>query len=251
MNKFKKIARFILYPLLGIVAILAVFLWMIHEPLPEGKGGEQAERLAEKMLESVHAEAWDSTRVLSWNFTDRQRYLWDKKRNLAEIKWGNNRVLMMLDEQSGRVWVGSDEVQGERKEKLLKKAWSHWCNDSFWFNPVVKCFDPGTSRKIVEMDDGSEGLLVTYESGGVTPGDSYLWILDENGLPKSWKLWVSVIPVGGLSFSWNEWKELSTGALVSTLHQSKLINLEIKDVKGSMSFEEHGLEGDPFQPLIK
>jgi hypothetical protein len=29
------------------------------------------------------------------------------------------------------------------------------------------------------MQDEKEALMVTYTSGGSTPGDSYVWILDE------------------------------------------------------------------------
>lgn len=249
MQKVKKIGKILLVSLAILAGLLAVAFFLFHEPLPKGEAGEPAERLARKMLKAVNETAWDSTRVLSWTFAGRHSYLWDKDRNRAQIRWGDKRVLMDLDDQSGRAWTDGRELSGEEKTKTLEKAWAFWCNDAFWFNPVVKCYDPGTTRKLVRLEKGEEALLVTYTSGGVTPGDSYLWILDDEGLPKSWKLWVSIIPIGGLEFSWEGWRELSTGVLVSTLHKSKFINLEITDVKGSMSFREHGLAEDPFSLL--
>ena len=99
------------------------------------------------------------------------------------------------------------------------------------------------------MPDGTEGLMVSYSSGGVTPGDAYLWILDENNLPKSWKMWVSIIPVGGMEFSWDQWTTLTTGAKVATLHESSFLNLDISDLKGAVNQEDLGLDEDPFRAL--
>ncbi|MEZ4952350.1 MAG: hypothetical protein R2825_02080 [Saprospiraceae bacterium] len=35
-----------------------------------------------------------------------------------------------------------------------------------------------------------------YKTGGVTPSDSYVWLLDENGQPTAWKMWVSITSIG-------------------------------------------------------
>ena len=40
------------------------------------------------------------------------------------------------------------------------------------------------------MIDGQETLHVKYSVGGSTPGDSYRWIIDENYLPTSYKMYV-------------------------------------------------------------
>jgi hypothetical protein len=49
------------------------------------------------------------------------------------------------------------------------------------------------------MQDNQEALMITYASGGSTPGDSYVWFVDQNYMPKAWRMWVSIIPV---------WKQL-------------------------------------------
>jgi hypothetical protein len=46
------------------------------------------------------------------------------------------------------------------------------------------------------MQDNQEALMITYASGGSTPGDSYVWFVDQNYMPKAWRMWVSIIPVG-------------------------------------------------------
>jgi hypothetical protein len=56
------------------------------------------------------------------------------------------------------------------------------------------------------MQDNQEALLITYASGGSTPGDSYMWFVDQNYRPKAWRMWVSIIPVGGLETTWEKLK---------------------------------------------
>jgi hypothetical protein len=235
--------------LIGILLVCyAVIYFMFNEPLPKGEKGPKADALAHKMLKAVDKSAWDSTHIIQWTFTGIHNYLWDKKRNLVEITWGENRVLLNPDQINGKAWMGIDELSGSKADKMIQKAWTYWCNDSFWFNAVVKCFDPGTSRSIVKMEDGSDALMISYESGGVTPGDSYLWILDENGLPKSWKMWVKILPIGGVEFAWENWKTLATGTKVASIRRSKIINLELEmtNIKSATSLKAFGLNEDPF-----
>ncbi len=248
--KRKNIRNWLLGLVLVTVFLLGGAFLIVNEPLPEGKEGPKAEALAKKMLEAINKPAWDSLNWLQWSFAGRQDYVWDKSRNYAQIEWENTRVLMNLNKKSGIVWQNNQMLSGTEKDQIIEKAWGHWCNDSFWFNAPIKCYDPGTVRKFVELDDGREGLLITYETGGVTPGDSYLWLLDEKGLPVSWKMWVSIIPVGGAEFTWENWVELPGGALVAGLHKSKMINLEIPNIKGGYKFGELGLEKDPFAELL-
>ena len=108
--------------------------------------------------------------------------------------------------------------------------------------------DPGVNRSIVEAENGSRALKLEYSSGGVTPGDIYVWLLDDNYMPKSYKMWVSIIPVGGLEFTWEDWIELPGGALIATKHQSKGLTLELTNIKGAYDYQALNLE-DPFSEL--
>jgi hypothetical protein len=115
--------------------------------------------------------------------------------------------------------------------KLIKKAWEIWVNDAFWLNPVSKIYDPGTSRSLVPTAEGNFGLLVEYSSGGSTPGDVYLWEVDSTGLPYKWRMWVSIIPMGGMEATWENWIETDTGVKISTLHKMSGMELKLTDVK--------------------
>ena len=247
MKKFLKWSLIVLFLL---ILFVIGFGWSIHEPRPDSNPGAEADALARKMLQAVHKQKWDSTRYVYWNFANRNEYLWDKQRNYVRIKSGTSVVLLHTKSLEALAFDSGDRVRDKTEINDLKEsAWANFCNDSFWFNAPVKAFDPGTSRSIVELEDGRKGLMVAYESGGVTPGDAYVWLLDENGLPKSWKMWVSIIPIGGLEFTWENWTEIGEGAKISQLHKNALISIPVTDIKGGIDHKMLGYPNDPFQEL--
>ena len=241
--------------LLGIIAVLFlglfIFFQLSSESKPTGTTGPAADALANKVLAAINKPAWDTTGVIQWTFRGAHDFLWDKKRNLVKVNWGDTEALVTLDETTGKAWKNGVEVTGDEGDKLVKAAWGHFCNDSFWLNAPAKVFDPGTERSIVDMPDGSKGLMVTYKSGGVTPGDAYLWNLDANGMPTSYKMWVSipVIP-GGLAFTWEDWTTLPTGAKIATNHASKVLGIDITNLKAATDLTSFGLSTDPFKPIL-
>lgn len=238
---------------IGILLIFALgagAFWSVNESLPPGESGAAADSLAYRMMAAVNQEAWAQTEAIRWNFGNRRKLLWDRKRHFAEISWDGNVVLVNNNDLSGI--VKQRNVENKQSDSLLiRKAWEIWVNDSFWLNPVSKAFDPGTIRKLVKTSKGETALLITYQSGGATPGDSYLWLLDENGLPKAWKLWVSIVPFGGFRFSWEEWITLSTGVKISTLHHSRLYDLRLSEIEAATSLAALSGNTDPFAELEK
>ncbi len=248
MRIFKILAAVLL---VGLVVVIGAAYFM-SEPRPEGQPAPEADELARKMERAVNKEAWDRTGAVRWSFFGEHHYVWDRKRGLVEVRWGDTRVLLRTADKTGRVWTNDEEVTGDDAQSALETAYRFWINDSFWLNPVAKLFDPGVKREIVTEDDGEKGLLVSYTSGGVTPGDAYLWYVDENGLPVRWRMWVSIIPVGGVSMTWTSWTELSTGALISTEHEGgrKMITF-ITNLEGAEDLEALGVSPDLFDPLFQ
>lgn len=236
--------------ILGILAVV-LLVYSMNEPRPEGRPGPEADALARSMEAAVNKEAWDRTGAVRWSFFEQHHYVWDRERGLVELRWGDSRALFRTADQSGRVWSEGVEQSEEDATEALRTAYAYWINDSFWLNPVAKLFDEGVERSLVELEDGRDALLVSYTSGGVTPGDAFLWIPGPDGMPAAWRMWAQVIPVGGIEVTWEGWKELSTGAKVSTEHEGwgRLMTF-ITDVEGAENLEALGVDPELFEPLF-
>ena len=245
MRWLRRLMLLLILLVLGVV----IFGLVIHEPRPTAtpETSEDGDALARKMQAAVNLDAWKALEAIRWDFAGRHQLLWDKRRNYVRVRWDDIEVLRPLDRAEGVVTAGGKAPDAEKKAELLKAAYAHWANDAFWLNPVAKLFDEGVTRSRVSSVEDGPGLLVEYASGGVTPGDAYLWLLDDAGRPKAWRMWVSNIPVGGLKATWEGWIEVG-GAQISTAHALGPITLRLEDVRGgALSAIEPG--PDPFAAL--
>jgi hypothetical protein len=237
--------------IIGSLLLLGIGGGLIaHDPRPHGEAGPTADELARRVEAAVHREAWEDTLALRWTFAGRHRHLWDRARRLHRLEQDTLVTLLRLDDQSGRSWLDGEELQGEELSEALSNAYAAFINDSFWLNPLVKLFDPGVQRMVVREAGAADALLVSFTAGGRTPGDAYLWELGADGTPARWRMWVSIIPIGGVACSWGGWAELETGARVSTLHECGPFTLRLEDVAGSRSLQEMA-GSDPFAPLFE
>ncbi|WP_370089363.1 hypothetical protein [Ekhidna sp.] len=200
-----------------IIGILAYLF--IDESVPDGTQGQEAEALADEMLSALNKQGYDSIAVIEFTYPGGHSYVWDRVSNQVTVEWDNNEVFLDLNQSP------------EDYSTLQYEAYEYFLNDSFWLVAPFKVRDEGVMRSTVKVNEG-RGLLVTYTSGGVTPGDSYLWIIDEKGFPKAWKLWTSNVPIGGLKIGWGGWTE-KEGVWFSLFHPSWVVDLEIKNLKVS------------------
>lgn len=227
----KKVFRIASLIFLGLILILFIFYLVKNEKLPEGTSGPEADEMAMKMMESLNYEAWENTHFISWTFKGIHTYEWDRTANLVTVKWDDHEVI--LDPANKNGIIQDKKVYGEvERQELINTSLDYFNNDSFWLCAPFKAFDPGTERSIVTLKDGRKGLMVTYTSGGSTPGDSYVWILNENHIPTSVKMWVSILPLGGMEFTWENYKQLESGALIALDHIAfGGLNIELSDVE--------------------
>lgn len=247
-TKLKRVFKFLKVTgitLLAIGAILITAKLVLDKPIPEGEEGPKAEALAQKMLLAINDSAWQKVEALKWNFDNRHKLLWDKQRHLAKVEWDNYTAFIDCETQHGYVLDGEKRVDESDAKELLEQAYFLWANDSYWLNPVSKIYDNGVTRKYVETEDGNGALLVTYSSGGVTPGDSYLWYVDENGLPYKWEMWVKIVPINGLETTWEEWKQFADGPRISTKHKLGPATTQILDIEMVYNSNEWFFD-DPF-----
>lgn len=249
MKILKKLLKGLLFTILVLLVLVGGFSLYLHESRPEGVSGAEAEALADKMLEAVHSEKWEQLGAIEWDFPRGHHYVWDRKRHFVEVNWGNRRALLAPDEGTAMTYADGQLLSGDEAEEAKKKAYQLFWNDSFWLAAFTKVKDPGTTRELVDLEDEGKALLVTFGSGGLTPGDAYMWKLDDSGRPRSWQMWVDIIPVGGLEFVYEDWSELPGGALVARTHNGMLFDVDLKGIKGGGSVVELGHPADLFSPL--
>lgn len=251
VNRVGKRRRWLVLVALVVLGAVGALFFFFDEPLPAGEPGPRADALARRLAAAVNTDAWERTGAVRWTFAGRHQHLWDRQRHLARVRWDNIEVLVDLDSRRGLAYRDGVRLKPGEAVEVVETAWSYWVNDAFWLNPLAKLFDAGTTRQWVPQADGSAALLVTYASGGATPGDSYLWLPDAQGRPRAWQMWVSILPVGGIETSWEGWVRLATGAHISTRHRIAFFTLEIGDVVGATTLADLALGPDPFAPLLQ
>lgn len=246
-----KILKWLGFTVLGMLVIILIIGVSLHKALPKGETGPAADQIAQDMLTALNEKAWDNTQYIAWTFRDVNHYFWDKTNNQVEVRWDDIQVLIDTKSLTGKVFQAETLLSGAEKETYFQKAWASFCNDSFWLCAPFKVFDEGTSRSLVTREqEKDKAFIVTYESGGVTPGDSYLWTLDEKNIPVSCEMWVSIFPVGGMMSTWSDWQTLSTGARIAG--QRKIYGkaeVPITDLKAGQTLEQMDKATSPFSDL--
>lgn len=217
------------------------FLYVKYDQnLPTGIQGEAADQLATRMLDALNYEAYKATDYIEFTFKKRHHFKWNKAENTCQVYWKNIRVdLDILDHDNSEVFISEELYNGDDAREYIHKAKDLFNNDSFWLVAPYKVFDPGVERRLVKTEDRKDALLVTYTSGGSTPGDSYLWHFDENGKPTSYQMWVDILPIEGLEASWNDWITTETGVQLPSFHNLLFMGLEVDDIKTSTEEKEN------------
>ena len=236
-SKTKRILKIIggaiIFFTLPSLLFFAFLYFKYNEDLPTGTQGPEADLLATQMLDALNEAAYLNTDYLEWTFKGRHHYKWYKTEQSCEVSWDDITVILDFENrENSKVFAGKQEYNGVEKSAYIDKAEAYFNNDSFWLVAPYKVFDPGTERRLVTTDDNKKALLVTYTSGGTTPGDSYLWHFDDTGKPKSYQMWVDILPIEGLEATWDNWITTESGALLPTSHKLLVLDLDMGEVKG-------------------
>ena len=236
-SKLKKtlkiIGGIIIFFTLPTLLLFGFMYLKYNEDLPTGQQGKAADQLATKMLTALNEEAYLDTDYLEWTFKNRHHYKWYKSDNNCEVSWDQITVILDLkNRDNSKVFVAKQDYNGIEKNDYITKAEGYFNNDSFWLVAPYKVFDTGVERRIVTTENNKNSLLVTYTSGGSTPGDSYLWHLSADGKPKSFQMWVDILPIKGLEATWENWLTTESGAQLPTFHKFLFLGIEMDDVKG-------------------
>jgi hypothetical protein len=193
---------------------------------------EKADELAHKVLKAIKHEKYKKTRFIAWSFGGKRHFKWDKEKHNVDVFWDIIRVnLDLKNKENSSVFI-NNKLQEKADSTIINKAWNIFNNDSFWLVAPHKLFENGVLRSIQKVD-GKDALLVKYTTGGSTPGDSYLWTLDSNYIPKSYKMYVPSMKMNGIAATWEDWITTESGTLLPTNHKfSSGRYLSIETVKG-------------------
>lgn len=219
----KKIAKFFGVLIVLLLVFGFAFYLVKNEKLPQGTLGKEADALAIKMFNAINHEAFENTEYLEWSFRNKHHYQWHKNKGFVFVSWDENKVKLYPNSVEKSTLLKGDK---SKTDKLIKTALDYFNNDSFWLIAPYKIFDKGTERRLVTYEN-KDALLITYTTGGSTPGDSYLWILDSNYLPIAFKMWTKIIPIGGVAATWDDTLVSESGILIPKSHQLSLFNLQI------------------------
>ena len=143
----------------------------LDEPRPVGVPGPEAEALARRVEQATRLDAWERTGAIAFDFGG-HRYLWDRRRELVEVRFDD--LVVKLPLRGGRAVIlrrGRPVTRQAERVEARERAVRYFVNDSFWLNPLAKLREPGVVLSAA-THRGRRGLLVSYTSGGITPGDA-------------------------------------------------------------------------------
>jgi hypothetical protein len=216
---------------------------VFSEEIPQATHHQKAEKLIDHMWHVLDADAWFTAEAVQWTFRDKHHYVWHKGYGRVRLIFDEYRIYFTPHTATGIAFENDQLVSSTLQQELIDKAIQDFNNDSFWLLAPFKARDQGTIRSYIpkvkdESGQNTEGVLIHYQSGGSTPGDRYLWTFDAEGKPKSWQLWVQIIPVKGVKFTWQDWQRTDSGARISLLHKSSLIDVQLKHVRVVKRYQE-------------
>jgi hypothetical protein len=233
-----------IWVIIGVLVIALGARFAFGKPRPEGVVGPDAEALADRVAAAVDLDAWARTGAVQWTLFG-HRYLWDRKRNLVRYEDGRGVVLTEGWRPMGRAFRDGEEVGGEWKDRRVRHAYASFVNDAFWAFGPTKIRDEGT---VLSVDDGA--LLVTYPTGGVTPGDAYRWEIGPDGLPVAFRIWAGVLPIPGLRVEWADWTLLDTGVRVARTRAAGPFRFGVDELGAAADLSVLAPDADPFAPMF-
>ena len=230
----KTILKWILRGLLAVVALLVIVFFVLKfslaEDIPTGTPGVPADELALKVLDAIEHDKFLEAELISWTFRGTNKYNWYPQQGMVEVRWDNKLVKLDLESNDKSTAFENGSVLNEQDtQETVAYALKNFNNDSFWMVAPHKIMDPGTEREIIR-EDAQEKLLVRYTSGGTTPGDVYVWKLDNNYHPQNFKMWVSIIPFDGVEAKWQDWEMTPAGFPVSKTKSVFGVEIPITDI---------------------
>ncbi|MBX7059592.1 MAG: hypothetical protein K1X75_16125 [Leptospirales bacterium] len=250
MKSHRLLLTLLALALLALAIVFGVIYLRLQQPRPRGAADQRAEALARSIEIATGADHLSSVAALRFHFgpADR-RHLYDLHRRLAEVRYQDAeqpmRVQFSLRDLHGRAWRAGRRLENtEDIRTAVRAAYRAFTNDYFWLLPFTQLRAPGAQREFI----GQRALAIHYPSGGVTPGDSYLIVTDEKGLPQRWQMWVSAIRAPGMEFRLSQWRTVH-GLRFCTSYEGAGRQVQLDEIEIFDRFPAVG-QVDPFESLL-
>lgn len=232
--------------ILVFLSICMALLLFWRTDIPAGRQGKAAESMTYSVQAAMGQEAWDSIKWIGWSVNGQRHYVWNRTEDLAIIRFGAYRVHLNLNSKIGSAWKNGKLLEGPKRDKAIMKAWSKWVYDSFLLNPVARTRGEGTVRKLIRNKGADDALLVQYTTGGIMPGDNFLYALDDQNLPDHIRMWVRKLPVGGLKMTFEQYRTIENGIRLPGAYRIGPLRIRIDSIQAGSSFTSLGFDRDPF-----
>lgn len=198
---------------------------------------------ARAMIEELGgAAAFGALRYVSFAFVpkkegkvlSRREHAWNPGAGQARVRWQKDgadvTAFVRLADKSGVVRANGEPVtEDARRRELLQEAYAAWVNDVYWLISPYKAFDPGVFR----ADVGGR-LRTSFEDGtGLTPGDVYLYDLDDDGRLSGWSFQLESGRTGRFRFEGR--KQLAGVTFFESKVSTDGFEIALEDIEASAS----------------
>ena len=242
----KKIIVRIFFGLVVLIGITLISTNVLSNKIPKSVTGISADLLAFKVEDALGKCNFEKIRFVRWRFMGTHHYVWDKFNGIVLLEYSDYEVFLNLNDlPSSKVFESKQLLSSEDGKEIVDEAYAFFCNDSFWLIAPFKFFDDGATRGIIE-NGNSHQLMVQYDSGGVTPGDIYVWNLDDDFRPEFVQMWTSNLPIKGMKFSWTNYKSFWGGIDIAQEHKYGPLNIKIEDLEMGNSLSDIKVKTDTF-----
>lgn len=204
------------------------------------------------MISAAKCEQMKNLAALSFRFADRDEIIYDLKRNLFEIKYSSwfTDYHVLYDRNNGNAMVyidGEHETGTEKARETLVEARKRFVNDLFWLNPICHISGDQTERLLID----EKNLGVRFYSGGFTPGDAYVFVPDDLYRIKEMKMWVSTIPIRGVTADFDNYTYYPQDVVIARNHDMLwLFDVELENIVLRTKYPSEN-EKDIFADLVK
>ena len=199
---------------------------------------KKAITIADQVMDAMGGRrAWDTTRILTWNFFGRRTLTWDKQTGDVNIQIPADSLdirLNVQDSLKGKVMIAGNDLSGnaDTLAKYVAQGKSIWINDSYWLVMPFKLKDSGVTLKYVKQDTTALGemadiLSLTFEGVGDTPENKYLVYVDtKDHLVKQWDFYRAASDTTAMfSTPWADYERYGDILLSANRGRARLNNI--------------------------